>query len=170
MTTTAEEPQARAADQRLPAQGRSAAARVPLATYRVQFNRGFTFHDAARLVPYLGELGISDLYASPYLKASAESTHGYDVADPARDLGRFLAALRHSALSRLGSIRALDATADVFLRTYLGVGQPEVKRNLRFYEAAACLKLAKHSFYHARLEKMEATLDEGLRVLEREAL
>src|SRR5947207_8162129 len=81
MTTTAEEPRAQAADQRLPAQGRSAAARVPLATYRVQFNRGFTFHDAARLVPYLGELGISDLYASPYLKASAESTHGYDVAD-----------------------------------------------------------------------------------------
>ena len=93
---------------------------------------------------------------------------GYDVADPARDLGRFLAALRHSALSRLGSIRALDATADVFLRTYLGVGQPEVKRNLRFYEAAACLKLAKHSFFHTQLERMEAMLDEALRILEQE--
>ena len=91
---------------------------------------------------------------------------GYDVADPARDLGRFLAALRHCALGRLGSIRALDAMAEVFLNTYLDVGEPEAARNLRFYEAGASLALAKHAYFHGRLEKMEATLDEGLRVLE----
>jgi hypothetical protein len=93
---------------------------------------------------------------------------GYDLADPARDVGRFLAALRHSALGGLGSIRALDAAAEVFLRTYLSLGQPQVKRNRPFYEAVGCLKLAKHSLCHDRLEKTEATLDEGIRVLEQE--
>jgi (1->4)-alpha-D-glucan 1-alpha-D-glucosylmutase len=56
--------------------------RLPAATYRVQLNRHFTFTDAARIVPYLHELGISDLYASPYFKAAKGSLHGYDIVDP----------------------------------------------------------------------------------------
>src|SRR5262249_28765951 len=56
--------------------------RIPISTYRIQFNREFRFSDAARLVDYLHELGITDLYASPILKARAGSTHGYDVTDP----------------------------------------------------------------------------------------
>src|SRR5215468_813634 len=56
--------------------------RIPVSTYRVQFNCEFRFSDAARLVDYLHELGITDLYASPILKARAGSTHGYDVTDP----------------------------------------------------------------------------------------
>lgn len=60
---------------------RLARSRFPSSTYRLQFNRSFTFRDARKLVPYLDALGISDVYASPYLKARAESTHGYDVAD-----------------------------------------------------------------------------------------
>jgi (1->4)-alpha-D-glucan 1-alpha-D-glucosylmutase len=56
--------------------------RIPRATYRLQLNEDFTFSDAAGLVPYLVDLGISDLYASPYLKARPGSTHGYDVVDP----------------------------------------------------------------------------------------
>lgn len=55
--------------------------RQPSATYRWQFHRGFTFHDAAQLTPYLESLGISHVYASPYLKARAGSTHGYDIVD-----------------------------------------------------------------------------------------
>src|SRR5258708_5891616 len=43
--------------------------RVPRATYRLQFNAGFTFADARAIVPYLAELGISDIYASPILRA-----------------------------------------------------------------------------------------------------
>ena len=50
-------------------------------TYRVQFHRGFTFADATAIVPYLSALGVTHLYASPYLKAAAGSTHGYDVID-----------------------------------------------------------------------------------------
>ncbi|MCC6174586.1 MAG: malto-oligosyltrehalose synthase [Chloroflexi bacterium] len=57
------------------------AAHVPGATYRVQLNRGFTFRDARRIVPYLADLGITDLYTSPFLRAAPESTHGYDVTD-----------------------------------------------------------------------------------------
>ena len=56
--------------------------RVPRATYRLQFDRDFTFSDAAGLVPYLADLGASDLYASPLTKARPGSTHGYDVVDP----------------------------------------------------------------------------------------
>jgi (1->4)-alpha-D-glucan 1-alpha-D-glucosylmutase len=58
------------------------AARVPLATYRLQFNHHFTFRDAIAIVDYLHALGISDAYASSYLKAVPGSPHGYDVADP----------------------------------------------------------------------------------------
>jgi (1->4)-alpha-D-glucan 1-alpha-D-glucosylmutase len=62
---------------------REAAARrcTPEATYRLQFHARFTFQDAARLAPYLRDLGITHVYASPYLKARPGSTHGYDVLD-----------------------------------------------------------------------------------------
>jgi (1->4)-alpha-D-glucan 1-alpha-D-glucosylmutase len=58
--------------------------RVPRATYRLQFNRYFTFDDAVHLVPYLDALGISDLYASSYLAARPGSLHGYDIVDHER--------------------------------------------------------------------------------------
>ena len=58
--------------------------RIPTATYRIQFNLNFRFADAEALVPYLHDLGISDLYASPRFKARKGSSHGYDVADPLR--------------------------------------------------------------------------------------
>jgi (1->4)-alpha-D-glucan 1-alpha-D-glucosylmutase len=51
----------------------------PRATYRLQFSRDFGFDSAARIAPYLAALGISHVYASPYLKARPGSTHGYDI-------------------------------------------------------------------------------------------
>ena len=54
---------------------------IPLSTYRLQFSRNFTFLQAAELVPYLAELGISHCYASPYLRARPGSMHGYDIVD-----------------------------------------------------------------------------------------
>jgi (1->4)-alpha-D-glucan 1-alpha-D-glucosylmutase len=57
-------------------------ARIPLATYRLQFNSQFTFNDARAIVEYLDRLGISDCYASSYLKAIPGSPHGYNVVDP----------------------------------------------------------------------------------------
>jgi (1->4)-alpha-D-glucan 1-alpha-D-glucosylmutase len=58
---------------------RIAEQRWPLATYRFQFNAGCPFRDVTPLVPYLHALGISDLYASPFLQARPGSLHGYDV-------------------------------------------------------------------------------------------
>jgi len=54
---------------------------IPQSTYRLQFNREFTFSDAIQVIPYLAELGISHCYASPYLRARPGSLHGYDIVD-----------------------------------------------------------------------------------------
>ena len=57
---------------------------IPGATYRIQLHSGFTFRDAAEVVPYLAGLGVTHLYCSPVLQAAEGSTHGYDVVDPER--------------------------------------------------------------------------------------
>jgi (1->4)-alpha-D-glucan 1-alpha-D-glucosylmutase len=57
---------------------------VPVATYRLQLHKGFRFTDATALVPYLARLGVSHVYASPFLKARPGSMHGYDVVDHGR--------------------------------------------------------------------------------------
>ncbi|MFZ2527810.1 MAG: malto-oligosyltrehalose synthase [Rhodococcus sp. (in: high G+C Gram-positive bacteria)] len=71
------------------------------ATYRLQL-RGdaLRFDDAAELVDYLDELGISHLYLSPVLTAATGSTHGYDVTDPS------------TVSEALGGRAGLDALAD----------------------------------------------------------
>jgi (1->4)-alpha-D-glucan 1-alpha-D-glucosylmutase len=55
--------------------------RIPTATYRIQFNAQFTLQDARKIADYLHALGVSDVYASPILRARKGSTHGYDVVD-----------------------------------------------------------------------------------------
>jgi (1->4)-alpha-D-glucan 1-alpha-D-glucosylmutase len=60
------------------------AANKPLSTYRIQFHKGFGFDQARKLVSYLHELGISHLYASPFLEARAGSMHGYDIINHER--------------------------------------------------------------------------------------
>lgn len=55
--------------------------RIPTCTYRLQLNRWFTFAQAREMVPYLKALGVSDVYASPYFQAGANSLHGYDIVD-----------------------------------------------------------------------------------------
>ncbi|MFC1835985.1 malto-oligosyltrehalose synthase [Thermodesulfobacteriota bacterium] len=65
---------------------------TPTATYRIQFSPSFGFQSASAVVPYLAELGISDLYASPIFRAAKGSRHGYDVVDSNRlnpELGGF---------------------------------------------------------------------------------
>jgi (1->4)-alpha-D-glucan 1-alpha-D-glucosylmutase len=54
---------------------------IPRATYRIQFGKEFTFKDAAAIAPYLADLGISHVYASPYLLARPGSKHGYDITN-----------------------------------------------------------------------------------------
>jgi (1->4)-alpha-D-glucan 1-alpha-D-glucosylmutase len=54
----------------------------PTSTYRIQFqHKTMTFRDAADVVPYLADLGVSHLYASPCQKVRSGSTHGYAIVD-----------------------------------------------------------------------------------------
>jgi len=57
---------------------------IPIATYRLQLTADFDFDAAAAIVPYLKALGITHLYASPFMKARKGSTHGYDIVDHTR--------------------------------------------------------------------------------------
>ena len=97
---------------------------VPLATYRLQLTKAFGFDDAAALVPYLKQIGITHLYASPFLKARPGSTHGYDIVDHDRlnpELGgeqafaRLAAALKKNDLGLI-----LD-----FVPNHMGVGRAD---------------------------------------------
>ncbi len=56
----------------------------PASTYRLQFNSAFRFVDGRNLVPYLSDLGITDLYSSPRYLTRRGSSHGYDIANPLR--------------------------------------------------------------------------------------
>ena len=87
-------------------------ASIPTATYRFQFHKGFTFRDALALVPYLHDLGISDIYASPIFRATPGSTHGYDICDhnalnpevgTREEFDQLIAALRHERGHRASS-------------------------------------------------------------------
>jgi (1->4)-alpha-D-glucan 1-alpha-D-glucosylmutase len=60
------------------------AAGAPTGTYRLQLRAEFGFADAAAVVGYLADLGVSHLYLSPVLQAAPGSTHGYDVVDHGR--------------------------------------------------------------------------------------
>ncbi len=80
---------------------------IPIATYRLQLTTDFDFDAAANVAPYLKALGISHVYASPFMKARKGSTHGYDVVDHTKfnpELGgeegfaRFSAALKRNGL------------------------------------------------------------------------
>ena len=82
----------------------------PESTYRLQFHAGFTFRDAAAIVPYLHDLGITHVYASPYFRATAGSTHGYDVTSHTElnpevgseaDYEAFVEALRERGMSHI---------------------------------------------------------------------
>lgn len=58
---------------------------TPSVTYRLQFQpQHLTFRDAAALAPYLQSLGVSHVYASPYLMATPGASHGYEVVDHGR--------------------------------------------------------------------------------------
>jgi (1->4)-alpha-D-glucan 1-alpha-D-glucosylmutase len=54
---------------------------IPKSTYRLQFNSSFGFREAKEMLPYVTQLGISWIYASPIFKARAGSMHGYDIVD-----------------------------------------------------------------------------------------
>lgn len=104
-------------------------------TYRLQLRgphadphgREFGFAQAAELVPYLAELGVSHLYLSPIFASAPESNHNYDVIDPtvvSPELGgidglRLLARAAHDA--------GLGLVVDI-VPNHLGVEVPRRNR------------------------------------------
>jgi (1->4)-alpha-D-glucan 1-alpha-D-glucosylmutase len=87
--------------------------RIPVSTYRLQFNPEFDFKKAREVVPYLIELGITDIYASPVFKAKKGSPHGYDVVDmnqlnpdlgPKKDFDRLIADVKRSDIGWIQDI------------------------------------------------------------------
>lgn len=101
-----------------------AAPSIPRATYRLQFRGEFGFIQAQEIVDYLDALGISHVYASPYLKARAGSTHGYDIIDhntlnpEVGDEGTYSAFCDSLQAHGMGQI--LD-----FVPNHMGVGQAD---------------------------------------------
>ncbi len=86
---------------------------TPLSTYRVQLHQGFNFRAAAAMAPYLARLGVSELYASPYLKASPGSTHGYDCVDHQQLNPEVGSAEDHAAMCRTLREHGLGQVLDV---------------------------------------------------------
>lgn len=101
----------------------SQAPRIPTSTYRLQFNRTFTFNQAREIVPYLHELGISDCYASPYFQARAESTHGYDITDHNKLNAAIGSREEYDAFAAELQAHGMGQVLD-FVPNHMGVGEP----------------------------------------------
>jgi (1->4)-alpha-D-glucan 1-alpha-D-glucosylmutase len=97
---------------------------VPTATYRVQLTAKFGFAMAADIVPYLHRLGISHLYASPFLTARAGSTHGYDIVDHSRLNPEFGGEEGFAQLSDALAAADMGLILD-FVPNHMGVGHSD---------------------------------------------
>ncbi|MBV9555826.1 MAG: malto-oligosyltrehalose synthase [Pseudolabrys sp.] len=94
---------------------------IPVATYRLQLTKQFGFRQAAALVPYLKALGISHLYASPFLAARPGSTHGYDIIDHNRLSDELGGEAGFSALAQTLRSAGLGLILD-FVPNHMGIG------------------------------------------------
>jgi malto-oligosyltrehalose synthase/4-alpha-glucanotransferase len=54
----------------------------PISTYRIQFNKEFTFKQFLDLIDYFSMLGVKTIYASPVFSSATGSMHGYDTINP----------------------------------------------------------------------------------------
>lgn len=94
---------------------------VPTATYRLQFTPQFGFRDATAIVPYLNDLGVGHIYASPYLKARPGSMHGYDVVDPNALNPEIGTPAEHAAMVAAAQAEGMGQILD-FVPNHMGVG------------------------------------------------
>ncbi len=98
--------------------------RIPSSTYRLQFNREFTFAQAREIVPYLHALGISDCYASPYFQARAESMHGYDITDHNKLNNAIGSRAEYDAWIAELHAHEMGQVLD-FVPNHMGIGEPQ---------------------------------------------
>lgn len=113
---------------------------IPVSTYRIQFNREFTFQDLEKILTYLHTLGVSTIYASPVVTAVPGSMHGYDVTDP------------HQINPEIGSEEELSAIASR-LRQYNMYWLQDIVPNHMAFDCHNCrlmdvLERGEHSAYY----------------------
>jgi (1->4)-alpha-D-glucan 1-alpha-D-glucosylmutase len=97
--------------------------RIPDCTYRLQFNRDFTFADARKITDYLHKLGVSDAYASPYFQARPESLHGYDITDHNKLNAAIGSREEYDAWVEELHTRQMGQILD-FVPNHMGIGEP----------------------------------------------
>jgi (1->4)-alpha-D-glucan 1-alpha-D-glucosylmutase len=95
-----------------------------VSTYRLQLTPDFGFAAAAALADYLGRLGVSHLYASPYLQAARGSQHGYDVVDPTRVNEELGGAAGHRVLVQALGEHDLGQVLDI-VPNHMSIGSAE---------------------------------------------
>ncbi len=99
----------------------------PNSTYRIQFNKDFNFNQFEKVIPYLADLGIRTIYASPIFKAVPGSMHGYDVTDPL------------SINPEIGTVAELRAISKKLKRLGIGWLQDIVPNHMAFHPENAWL-------------------------------
>ena len=118
--------------------------RIPGCSYRLQFNKNFNFRDATALVDYLDALGVTDVYASPFLVARPGSMHGYDVIDHAR------------LNPEIGTDSDLDALAAALKQRNMGLIMDVVPNHM-------CIASSDNHWWNDVLENGRCTCDWGRR-------
>ncbi|WPU91918.1 malto-oligosyltrehalose synthase [Mucilaginibacter sabulilitoris] len=94
----------------------------PVATYRIQFNKDFTFKDLKNIIPYLHQLGVGTIYASPIFEATPGSTHGYDVVNPLR------------INPEIGTLKELETISKTLKKLNIGWLQDIVPNHMAFHK------------------------------------
>ncbi len=93
----------------------------PIATYRLQFHKDFTFKDLRGLIPYLHDLGVGTIYASPIFKSTEGSTHGYNGVDP------------NQIDPEIGTLEELKSISDTLKELGMGWLQDIVPNHMAFH-------------------------------------
>jgi (1->4)-alpha-D-glucan 1-alpha-D-glucosylmutase len=135
--------------------------RIPRATYRLQMHAKFTFAQLAGIVPYLDDLGVSDLHLSPMFRAAPGSTHGYDVSDHNEinpELGGVDGLMKVSALLQE---RDLGLLAD-FVPNHMGIEGPFNWRWIDVLEHGRESRFA--SFFDIQWNPRQASLQDRILV------
>lgn len=93
----------------------------PIATYRLQLHKEFTFKNLEILIPYWRQLGVSTLYASPVFKSTPGSTHGYDGVNP------------NEIDPEIGSVDHLKSISKTLKKSHMGWLQDIVPNHMAFH-------------------------------------
>ncbi len=111
----------------------------PVSTYRIQFNKDFTFRQFSEHIEYFSRFGICTIYASPVFSAVHGSMHGYDITNP------------HYFNPEIGNIEGFDLVIRRLKQMKIGWLQDIVPNHMAFhpenYWLMDVLEYGRHSEY-----------------------